>query len=142
MPSYSKEIQLRKYNIKELGKTEAVQQENELQKQCEELLKRLDVPYIRIPETITRLASYNSPIPIGIKRIISEYFKGLPDLIIFRKDNNSYNTALFVELKSKKGKLSNAQLDWSERLNVHVCYSFEAFVDLLNQFILSDGNDK
>ena len=80
------------------------------------------------------------------KRIISPYChksfirnitipgnKGLPDLIVWTKDR-----PLIIELKAKKGRLTDKQKEYIEYLNkkdynVHVIKKFEDFEKLLNK---------
>ena len=97
---------------------------DEPQRQCEQYLRVRKIDYIRIPDWIYRLVTSNPK----LRKWISQYFKGLPDLMIFRQWSSPYNLALFVELKKKGGQLGQGQEALGRRLNVLVIREFEVFV--------------
>jgi hypothetical protein len=105
--------------------------EDALQRQCEQYLRARKIDYIRIPDWIYRLV-INSP---KLRKWVSQYFKGLPDLMIFRLWSSPYNLALFVELKKKGGQLSQGQEALGRRLNVLVIREFELFVIVVEKFL-------
>lgn len=112
---------------------EAIADEKHLQKQIEEYMgwKYPDVRYIRIPDwAYAKLAKSKDPELRGIASLL----KGIPDLIIFVKDER-HNKALLMELKSKKGKLSVGQINWSKNLNLEIPRTFEKCEALLKEFI-------
>lgn len=63
---------------------------------------------------------------------------GMPDLMLFvpRKDSH----ALFLELKTKKGKVSKVQEEFHDKLveqgyTVIVCYGFEEAVSSIQEYM-------
>jgi hypothetical protein len=108
--------------------------EAHLQTQCEEWLEIQGIEYVRIPNEIYRLAANADP---RVRGAISRSFKGLPDLMIFKPCGNlpGRNDALFIELKTAKGKLSGGQKTFSRHLNVLVIRSFEEFVNTVELWL-------
>ena len=110
--------------------------EYHLQKQCEEYLQYLNIPYIRIPDWLYySVFGKQSNVEPKIKRFISKYLKGLPDIMIFKRDENSYNKALFIELKNKYGKLSQGQKNFAKQLNLLVVRNFDDFKKEVDKFV-------
>jgi len=109
--------------------------EDQLQKDCEGWLVKHGYAYLRIPEEVTGLCSPTHPDRISqyIKNKISKYFKGWPDLMIFIP-GESYNRCLFVELKSKRGKMTQGQKNLSRKLNVVIAKSLEDFIKTVEVF--------
>jgi hypothetical protein len=105
--------------------------EEALQRQCEQYLRARKIDFVRIPDWIYRLVTSNPK----LRKWISQYFKGLPDLMIFRQWKSPYNLALFVELKKKGGQLSQGQEALGRRLNVLVIREFELFVVVVDRFL-------
>ena len=83
--------------------------ESSLQAQCENYLELMKIDYIRIPDELFRIIfahnEVSRKIPVWYKALISGFLKGLPDLMLFKRDEIPYNKALFIELKTAKGKL-------------------------------------
>ena len=98
--------------------------EAELQRQCEELLDWMKVTYIRIPDSLWR-----NQAPIYIKKLMSRYLKGLPDLTILF-NNGTY---LCVELKTKQGRMTQGQKNFAKYIPVTVIRSFEDFEKLIKE---------
>ena len=95
-----------------------------LQRQCEELLDWMKVTYIRIPDSLWR-----NQAPIYIKKLMSRYLKGLPDLTILF-NNGTY---LCVELKTKQGRMTQGQKNFAKYIPVTVIRSFEDFEKLIKE---------
>lgn len=70
-----------------------------------------------------------------LQKIVAEYWRGLPDLIVLKQANEKYCSACCVELKTKKGKLSQGQKNFAKKLPVFVCRSFDDFVKIIDNFI-------
>jgi len=125
----SKKTQLGKFaKPPDIGKALDIP-ESALQEQCEQYLKILRIPFIRIPDSIYRLIN-SGKIPINVKLKISQYLKGLPDLTILFK-----NKYLCVELKSKKGKQTQGQKNFQKTVgdNYYLVRSFDAFRSLVDE---------
>jgi len=107
--------------------------ESALQKTCEAYLDVLDLPYIRIPDTMNSIVFGSSYIPVHVKRMISAFTKGVPDLTILHPEG----MFLCVELKTESGKQSQAQKAWSKRVaaHYHIIRSFEDFKTLVNTWL-------
>lgn len=69
----------------------------------------------------------------GIRKLISKYVLGFPDLAIF-KMKGEYNSCLFVELKTKKGTLSQAQKKFAKHNNVALVRDFDTFVKIVTEW--------
>jgi len=96
--------------------------EAELQGLCEAYLTKLGIWYFHIPA-----ASY--------KARGANVLAGIPDLLIFKKDNQINNNCLLVELKTKVGKTNLKQKKWEKQTNVHVIRSFEGFKELITEWV-------
>jgi hypothetical protein len=103
-----------------------------IQMRLEKYLDMTEVRYIRIPDCVYRLFTYTS-IPVWVKQEMSSAFKGVPDLLCFKKSGD-YNTSLLVEVKTDVGKLSQGQKKWHQGLNVAVVRSFEEGKDIIDRF--------
>jgi hypothetical protein len=63
--------------------------------------------------------------------------KGIPDMLIIIP-NKDKNRLLFIEMKAKKGTLSQEQKDWNKELNncegveCHTCYGFDDAKNLID----------
>ena len=107
--------------------------EDIIQAQAEEYMDRLSISYVRIPNAVYRLLfAFKiglSGREIGERKRISDYLKGLPDLICLRKGRY-----LAVELKTDTGKLSAKQKLWRVSIGTEVCRSFEEFRELVDKW--------
>jgi VRR-NUC domain len=70
---------------------------------------------------------------------------GIPDILV-AKQSNGY-PALFIEMKSAKGRMSDTQKDIKIRLEaegykVEVCYSFDEARQVLNNYLNCDRAGK
>lgn len=138
MPAYSKNDQTgnRKITVDEYKKK--YDKEDKLQRDCEQWLEQHGIMYLRIPEEVTGLCSPTHPARVSqhIKNMISKHFKSWPDLMIFKPENETnYNTCLLVELKSKKGRMSQGQKNLARKLNVLEIRSLEDFIAIVERFL-------
>ena len=106
--------------------------ECEIEKMCESYLKLKRLRHIHIPDNMLRYLK--SEAPIWIKSIVSNAFKGIPDLLIFKGSKS-----LLIELKTAKGKESQGQKDWRssykiQDVTVHLVRDFETFKELVDEF--------
>jgi hypothetical protein len=132
--AYSKKHQIGRSSMTARGFRDSVGSESHLQIQCEEWLALQRIEYLRIPDAIYKLASSADPSVCGE---ISRHFKGLPDIMIFKPIGVELgrNNAIFIELKSKSGKLSQGQKAIARRLNVAVVRSFDDFEKLVTNWM-------
>jgi hypothetical protein len=102
-------------------KAKATIPERELQGMAESLCDALGVRYFRIPDTLLGLLKTGTSIPMWAKVMVAKYFRGVPDLMLFKKDqSNGMNLAMFIEIKTEAGKVSQCQENWHKGLNVRV----------------------
>src|SRR3990167_7197629 len=114
---YPKEKQLNKTIIDYREFNEIANDESALQRQAEEYLDLLKIPYMRFPDSgYFILFGSNSKLSDQNKRFLSKYLKGLPDLTLLKKVNDKYCLACRIELKTKNGKLSQGQKNRSKNL--------------------------
>ena len=109
--------------------------EDRLQAQCEEYLEIQKIPYLHIPNQAFQ----------GKRTVASKYLKGWPDLMIFSRfhfpeDENifchvPYNHALFIELKTAKGKTTQGQTNRMKNLNCQIVRSLDDFIKAVEEFI-------
>lgn len=130
---YSKTDQTGRKWIESEGLSKWQGKESDLQRQCEQYLELFqNIATIRIPDAVYR-AIFASSLHPKIKRLISGYIKGLPDIILL-KEKNGVTQALCVELKTETGKMSQGQKAFAKIVTVHVVRSFESFVELVDKF--------
>jgi hypothetical protein len=109
--------------------------EDVLQRKCEKYLENKRLTFIHVPDLLFKflfgksLANYIKSQYIlystlqNVRRQISKYFLGFPDLVIF-----SGTKYLAVELKKKKGgKVSQGQRNYHELIPVTVIKDFPTF---------------
>ena len=138
MPPYPKSKQTGNLKIT-ISEFKAIKyKESQLQKECEEWLESEKIVYLRIPEEVTRLCSPQSKVTQHVKNSISKYLKGWPDLMIFDPDE-FFNRCLLVELKSKKGRMSQSQKNLARKVHVLEIRSLEDFVANVERFL--NGTD-
>jgi len=104
--------------------------ERDIQKQCEAVLDYARIAYIRIPDALNRFVFGANFVPPQLKKLISAFIKGLPDLTILSKDGRYY----CVELKTAKGKLSQGQKIFCRKVgegNFYVIRSVEGLQELI-----------
>jgi hypothetical protein len=71
----------------------------------------------------------------------SQAITGYADLTLFKVTPDGFTMCLPLELKTKTGKLSEAQKMWQEKIGTQVARSFEDAVKLIDQFWLSKAVD-
>ncbi len=114
--------------------------EEQIQGQVEAYLRLKGIQFLRIPDSVYRMCSPMSSLPIWQKKEISQYLRGVPDLLIFKKEMLSDevpcvdNSCLMLELKRKGGKAGQAQKQWHRGLMVHVPESFEEAKTLIERW--------
>jgi hypothetical protein len=115
--------------------------EKDIQKQCEKVLDYAHIAYIRIPDVLNSIIFAGLKVnvfgrwttvqvPTHIKKLISAFLKGLPDLTILSKDGRFY----CVELKTTIGKLSQGQKTFCRMVgeqNFYVIRSVEGLQELI-----------
>jgi len=103
-------------------------EEEKLQNRCEGLLETYKIKYLHLTTAINRRIA-------GERHSFSvEGNKGYPDLMILLPGR----IVLFVELKSKAGKLTNEQKMVMEELQglgfqYHVCRDFDVFREIIEK---------
>ena len=118
--------------------------EDEMQDQCNNILKVLGLKYIRIPDWVWNWLIHNAPVQVN--NYMSEMFAGMPDVLVPIQVSEKYNLLLQLELKTEAGKLSNKQKKWAEKTAVQVSRGvkqnkiiieeFVEFSDKLRKFLL------
>jgi len=98
--------------------------EARLQAQCEEWLEICKIDYLHIPNQAFQ----------GNRNVASKYLKGWPDFIILTKSEKD-NRALFIELKTKQGELTQGQKNRMKNLNYFVVRSLDDFVEKVEEFL-------
>lgn len=104
--------------------------EENLQVQCEALLRMLNIAYIRIPNAVYCRFFANNKKYNWTNKNVSTNISGLPDLTILLRDGNY----ICVELKSKTGRLRDSQKVFRDAVgieNFFVCRTFEEFQEVL-----------
>ena len=107
--------------------------ESVIEEQVESLLDNLGLQYIRVPDAIYSAVFGSSAIKPYIKKLISSFIKGLPDITVLLKDGRY----ICIELKTSTGRLSQGQKTFAKRVgenNFHVCRSVEEVVVLLKEY--------
>lgn len=133
MLKFSKEDQVKRYSRRKTKTPSAKISEHDLQVQCENYLKLIGLYFIRVPDAIYSSIFGNRFVHPKTKKLISSFIKGVPDLMIFKKDGE-YSKCLMVELKVGKNKLSQGQLNVARQVPVHVVRDFLTFTKKVNEF--------
>ncbi len=119
--------------------------EDQLQEKCENWLEIQRIEFVHIPDTmykflysplINHLISRDRKVYgwlMGVRKLVSKYLLGLPDLILFDKGGKY----LAVELKTKTGKVRQGQKNRAKRMPIVVCRSLNEFTETVNKW--SDG---
>ena len=100
-----------------------------IQSGVEEYLNKLGVRYIHIPDCVYRMCAPHSKTPIWVKKEISHYLKGVPDLMIFED-----RKCLILEIKRKNGRLRQPQKNWLKGIDHHVPDSIDEAVWVINNW--------
>jgi len=141
MPAYPKTHQARRAKPLTVAEFKATtESEDVLQRQAEEYLDLIRLPFIRIPEEVTGLCSPTHPAKVSqhIKNMISKYFLGRADLILLDNESGKF---LCVELKKKGGVQSTGQKRFERTVRDHyiIVRSFEEFEKRVTDFINERG---
>ena len=112
--------------------------EDILQRQCNAYLELLKaqgkIMYIHIPGSLQRFIwNKASHVPIHITKEASNSLKGIPNLLIFRRDGES----LKIKLKSKTGALTEEQKKWRSFMLI-VIRDFDSFKVAVDEFVYND----
>lgn len=124
-----------KKKVKPTTKKKKTSPEKVIQKQVEAYLTILGVRFFHIPDYLLMFIKVTPGVPQYLKNLVSQHFKGLPDLIIWHKNEKGFNHCLLLELKTETGKLSQGQINWHKGLNVAVTYSADEAIKEVNKFI-------
>lgn len=119
---------------KKRKKTVVKVKESELQKQANDLLDYLRIPYYRIPDFVWNWVKHNAPVEI-VKALADSFAGKLPDNFVFTNLTDKYLIALPMELKTATGKLHGKQKTYAKRDNWQISRSPEETIELVNQFI-------
>jgi hypothetical protein len=129
--SYSKKRISRR--AKRISKTADIK-ESVIQRSAEDLLKKLNLRYIRIPDAVYNIIfSKNSLIPEWVKILIAAAISGLPDLTVLLKDGRY----ICIELKTKTGKLRQKQKEFRNDVgvnNFYTCRSIDEVIDVFRSY--------
>ena len=92
------------------------------------------------PEVLFTIAPNGMKLPIGVAKKIKAmgYNKGCPDIMIFEAKKNY--CGLFIELKTKTGKIQTEQKVWLDQLSRRgykaiVCRSCEEAIVAINDYM-------
>jgi len=115
------------------------QKEAEIQDYVEQYLNLKGIRFLRIPDAVYRACGLPGLQPAD-RQAISEYLKGVPDLIIFKREfiNNTPtvdNSALMIELKRKGEVQRGSQRAWAKGLSVNTCDSFDDARILIDKWL-------
>lgn len=127
-------VKMSKLKRKRLGKLKfpKVQDaEADIQGMAEQLCAIHGIPFLRLPDALLRTVFANPSTPLHIKKICSEYLKGIPDLILFNKNSQKY---LGIEIKTERGRLSHAQKRWQRMIGTKVTHGWETTKQAIDEF--------
>ena len=122
---------------KTYSKKEKSTKEDSLQSFAENLLDRLGLQYIHIPDLVYRLCNPKSrKLKIYEKAILADSFRGVPDLLIFGNDlsNDLYSQCLILELKRVGKRPRPNQTVWLKGLVHHVPVTKEEIEGKIMEF--------
>ncbi|MCP3681775.1 MAG: VRR-NUC domain-containing protein [bacterium] len=106
--------------------------EASIQRKTEDYLDYVGLRYIRLPDNLYMTVK-TSHQPSYVKARIMQNIRGVPDLVVLKKDGD-FNQTLLLELKKKGGRLSQGQKNWHKGLNVAVVYGFEEAKEIIDSF--------
>jgi hypothetical protein len=109
--------------------------EKVIQEKLEGRLRSYGLKFFHIPDLLLFFLKNNPAVPQYIRNLVSEYFKGVPDLVVFHKNQEGYNYCLLLELKTEAGKVSTGQQRWHSGLNVIVTYGLKEAYQAVEDFI-------
>lgn len=108
--------------------------EDTLQGKAEELCQELGIRFFRIPKFLVTWLMTNTHTPRVIKGFVAKYFKGFPDLAIFKKSPSGDNIARFIEIKTEVGNPTQGQTIWHRGLNVIVAHGWHETEKAIRSF--------
>ena len=109
--------------------------ERDLQAMAEELCDSLGIRFFRIPDTLLANLKNNPSIPMWVRVMVARYFKGVPDLMLFKRSPSGDNITRFIEIKTEAGKVSQGQEHWHRGLDVRVCYGWQEVEESIRGFV-------
>lgn len=112
--------------------SKASEPEHNIQVRAENLCDALGVRWFRIPDNL--LAYLYNFAPPRIRAFVAKYFKGVPDMMLFKKSGSGDNMARLIEIKTEVGKVSTSQEKWHRGLDVRVCYGWEQTEKEIREF--------
>jgi len=98
-----------------------------LQLQVEQYLDLKRVRFIRVPDSLWAFVATKAP--IWLKAFCSKFLAGMPDIVALKGSQ-----ALHLELKAKKGKMSQKQIAWTKDCIVHEVRDFDTAKRLIDEF--------
>jgi len=110
--------------------TKALTPEKMIQAEIECLCHLKGLRFIHIPDGVLGYLARANP---QVRALISKYFCGIPDLLIFAPAEK-YNYCLMLELKTEAGKLSQGQKNWHRGQNVITAYGLNEAKTALLEF--------
>jgi len=133
-------VKINRGKLKAVGIPEA-----SIQRQVEAYLSLKGFKYFHVPDSIYQLCAPFSKTPIHLKKIISESFKGMPDLIIWKRktyliggsklDTEAKDMdCLMIELKKKNATARQSQKKWHGELPVQVIDNIDDAIKLIENW--------
>lgn len=108
--------------------------ESAVQVQAEEFLDSLGVLYVRIPDSVLACVAFSQM--WSAKEDVSNYLKGVPDLLVIVPRVAGGNFLLCLELKREEGGvLSQGQKKWHSKANVQVLRTWPEIRDEITNFL-------
>jgi hypothetical protein len=110
--------------------------EEQIQKQCDDLLAIHRIRYLRIPDWIWSWLKLNAP--VQVVKELSDRFGGMPDNMCIRKLDDKYNFLLALELKTATGRLHGKQKTWEKEITVQISRSPDETIAKVNAFLAAE----
>lgn len=112
----------------------ASEPERDIQARAEALCDTLGIRWFRVPDSLLAALKNNPSIPMWCRAMVARYFKGVPDLMLFKKSEGGDNLTRFIEIKTEVGKVTQGQEHWHRGLNVRVTYGWEETEKAIKEF--------
>lgn len=127
---------------KEKGRKKAKAPESMLQKQVNSTLEWMRIKYLRVPNLIGALCSFEDKrLELWEKQELSRAFKGVPDNILF-VEYGPYCLALNLELKTEAGTLGKWQKKYANALPVTVARGWREAEKAIKDFVKYADNQR
>ena len=110
--------------------------EEQIQKQCDDLLAAHHIRYLRIPDWIWTWLKLNAP--SQIVKALSDRFGGMPDNMLIKRIDDKYNLLMAQELKTATGRLHGKQKTWAKEIAVQISRSPDETIANVNAFLAAD----